>query len=150
MGVAQTYLRAAGLGAVTGLRSMTAVAALSRSAGGPAATLVPLLALGELVVDKLPQTPNRTAPGALAFRAVMGGVAGALVCGPKADRRIGFALGAGAAVAAAFVGLRVRLAVDAADGLPDPVAGLVEDALAVGAGLLLTTSSTPSTSPCAK
>ncbi len=59
------YLRALGIGAVSGLRSMTGPALTRIRAGGAPALVLPLLALGELVVDKLPGVPPRTAPPAL-------------------------------------------------------------------------------------
>src|SRR5688500_8227389 len=63
-------LRAAALGAASGVRSTAGVTAVALGSGaldrGPAARLhrarplVALLALGELVADKLPVTPPRT------------------------------------------------------------------------------------------
>ena len=83
------------LGFVTGMRAMTAMAVLcwfayrgDLSLDGTwafwAAKLVTaiiftVLALGELVVDKLPKTPNRTAPGPLLARVIFGGLVGAIV-----------------------------------------------------------------------
>ena len=74
------------LGMMTGLRTMTPIAIVcwfaylghlplegtwAGWAGKLAAVvLFTLLALGELVADKLPKTPNRTAPGPLAARLV--------------------------------------------------------------------------------
>src|SRR5256714_5839298 len=45
----------------------------------PAVIVLTLLALAELVADKLPQTPSRTAPVGLIARLVTGGLAGACV-----------------------------------------------------------------------
>src|ERR1700753_3526053 len=82
-----------GIGIVAGLRSMPAPAAASGAArlgwihlGGShlafmgslvAVWTLSILALGELVNDKLPNTPSRTAPGPLAGRLVMGALAAA-------------------------------------------------------------------------
>src|SRR5580698_4666574 len=41
------------------------------------AVIVSLLAIAELVNDKLPKTPNRTTPGPLGARIAMGGLSGA-------------------------------------------------------------------------
>ena len=138
MNASASYLRAVGIGLVTGLRSQTGPAAVRLRHGGPAALVLPLLALGELVVDKLPGIPPRTAPPGLALRIGLGGFAGASLAGGKGDRRVGFVLGAAGALAGAYLGLRLRTAAVAKSGLPDPVVALAEDAVAVGAALLLT------------
>src|SRR5260370_18700453 len=83
------------LGLVTGMRSMTAIAVLcwfayrgdlsldgtwaSWAAKLVTAIIFTVLALGEFVADKLPKTPNRTAPGLLLVRGVVGGLVGAIV-----------------------------------------------------------------------
>jgi uncharacterized membrane protein len=82
------------LGVVTGMRCMTAMAALCWAAW---LQLVPehgwaiwisylavaivftLAALGEYVADTLPRTPSRTAPGPMVCRIVVGALVGALV-----------------------------------------------------------------------
>ncbi len=137
MKASEGYLRALGIGAVSGLRSMTGPAATRIRGGGAAALVLPLMALGELIADKLPGIPPRTAPPSLAVRALAGGFAGASLVGDEGDERIGFALGAAGAVAASFLGLNVRRAAHDATGLPDPLIAVVEDAVAVTAGLLL-------------
>src|SRR5258707_15218866 len=83
------------LGFVRGMRSMTAIAVLcwfayrgdlpldgtwaSWAAKLVTAIIFTVLALGEYVVDKLPKTPNRTAPGPLFVRVMIGGLVGAIV-----------------------------------------------------------------------
>ena len=55
-------------------------ASLLKSMASPkAANALRLMALGELVGDKLPKTPNRTAPLPLAGRAALGGLCGAVI-----------------------------------------------------------------------
>src|SRR4051812_11199552 len=84
---------ALGIGFVAGLRSLTAPTAVSWAAflgwlnlqGSPlafmgsrwAVVIYTLLALLEYVADLLPRTPNRTTPGPLITRIVLGGVSGA-------------------------------------------------------------------------
>jgi len=131
---ASTYARALGIGAVAGMRSMTAPAATLSARDHPFAGLAVAAAAGELVVDKLPLTPPRTLPGPLAVRALAGGLAGGAVAARHEDSRaLGFAAGAAAAVASAFIffELRRRLTEDA--GVPDVAVALAEDALAVWA-----------------
>ncbi len=83
------------IGFVAGLRSMTAPAVVSWGAhlgwlalkGSPlgflsspvAAGIFTLAALGELVADQLPTTPNRTAPVGFGARIVTGGFCGAAI-----------------------------------------------------------------------
>ena len=45
----------------------------------PAVAIFTVLAIVELVADKLPQTPSRTAPPGLIARIVMGGLTGACI-----------------------------------------------------------------------
>jgi uncharacterized membrane protein len=84
------FLLAIGIGIVAGLRSLTAPAAVAWGAhlnwlnlhGSPlafmgstaAVAIFSLLAIGELVADKLPMTPKRTAPAPLMVRIVIGGL----------------------------------------------------------------------------
>ncbi len=68
-----------------------------------------LLALGELVSDKLPKTPARTAPLGLSGRLIMGGLGGAICAtamqGPEME---GILLGASCALVGAFAGYMIR------------------------------------------
>ncbi len=147
------YLRAFGIGAVAGLRSMTAPALFSyvtshrdepRVAGDPlgrlstprvAGTLC-ALAVGELIVDKLPNTPSRTLPPSVVFRALSGGIIGAALCAEAGrSRTAGALLGVAGALTTTYGAYHLRQATDQKTGLPDPVVALVEDAIAIGAGL---------------
>jgi uncharacterized membrane protein len=139
---------AAGLGAVTGLRSMTALAALSRElsdrrrlprtatrleawlAEDTVAIALSGLALGELVADKFPGIPDRVSPGPLFGRALIGALVGAVAAGGE-DRALGVVVGGGAAVVAAYVGWLARREAGRASLLPDAVFALAEDAVAV-------------------
>jgi uncharacterized membrane protein len=125
-------------GAVSGLRSMTGPATALR-AGWPAwARVLPVLAIGEYVADKLPFTPSRTTVGPLLFRALSGGFVGSVLAERAGeDRRLGAALGAAAAVAAAYLGVAYRSAASQAK-VPPVIAALIEDAVAVGLGLAVT------------
>lgn len=140
------------IGVVAGLRSMTAPAVVSWGArlgwihleGTPLAFLgyaatpwiVSVLALAELVADQLPKTPSRKTPGPFGARIVMGALCGAAL-GATADQTLG---GIVAGVLGAVVGtlggyeFRVRLARAAGRDLP---IALLEDAIAVGGGLLI-------------
>lgn len=99
-----------------------------------AATVVTPMALGELVADKLPSTPHRTEPGGVAARAVSGAVSGAALGG---GRSMAPALaGAAGAIAATYIGHRIRTRLSKSLGRDWPVAG-VEDVLAIGGAFLV-------------
>ncbi len=136
------------MGAVAGLRSLTAPALLSYAASRDEETNsgnlfasrgavigLGLLAVGELIGDKLPNTPNRTEPAGLAARVVSGAVCGGIVSSKyKKSVPIGIALGALAAVGAAYAGQTVRRAISKETGVPSSIIGAVEDAVAIGIG----------------
>jgi len=142
------------LGFIDGLRSMTAPALICWAAylgwlhfagtklaflGHPAALIVvTLLAIGELVADKLPHTPARTAPVGLTARIVLGGACGAAIAiakGMSLPPAVGVAcIGA---VAGAFGGYQARHALVSRGHLPDFAVALGEDLFAIFGGLLL-------------
>src|ERR1044071_10492452 len=89
-----TLLFAFLIGLCAGLRSLTPPAAvawavylgwltlarpLSLVGAVPAVVILTLLAVGEIMFDKLPNAPNRTAPPGLIGRIVTGGFTGACV-----------------------------------------------------------------------
>jgi uncharacterized membrane protein len=69
-------LRSALLGCAAGARSMTPLAALAATKPGWIRFAAGAAALGELVADKLPQTPSRLKPAPLAGRLLTGALAG--------------------------------------------------------------------------
>jgi uncharacterized membrane protein len=142
-----------GIGVIAGLRSMTAPAVVSWAAqwkwldlgqsplaflgSTVAAYLLAAGAIVELIVDKLPKTPPRTALPGLVARIVLGGLSGAALCAAANQSMvIGGLLGAVGGVAGAYGGyaLRTRLS----QALKSPlVAALIEDAIAIGGGLFI-------------
>ena len=147
------YLFALLIGVVAGLRAMTAPAVVSWAAccgwlqldGTWLAFLgyrwtpwiLTLLALGELVTDQLPSTPARTVPVSFATRIVSGALTGAALGLAGGVPWIG-ALVAGAigAVIGTLGGRAARAKLAAAFGRDRPAA-LVEDAVAIGAAVLI-------------
>jgi uncharacterized membrane protein len=145
--------KALGLGAISGLRSMSGPASVARAArdgrlpldgtrlsflASPrVAKLLTVFQAGEMVGDKLPATPSRTSLPPLLGRAGSGALVGAAV---SEDGRsvAGALLGAGTAVAAAFGGEQLRAAIGQTTGAPDALVALAEDAvvLTVAARLL--------------
>ena len=103
----------------------------------PAIAITSLLAIGELVADKLPSIPNRTEPGSLAARAVSGALCGAALCAAaKESAGAGAVLGGLGAVAGAFAGYEIRRKAVRALEAPDFTVALAEDAVAIGSAAL--------------
>jgi uncharacterized membrane protein len=147
-GFVMVFLLAFLIGLFVGLRSLTAPAVTAWAAylgwlklHSPLAWmssvvtvgLFSLLALGELVADKLPKTPSRTAPPGLIARIVLGALCGACIA-MVGDQGIviGAILGVVGALVGCFGGYQVRKRLVAALGTPDYVVALVEDAIAIG------------------
>jgi uncharacterized membrane protein len=146
------YLLALLLGLVAGLRAMTAPALVSWATylgwldlsgtwlaflGNVWARLIlTIFAIVELITDQLPSTPSRTVPVQFGARIATGALSGAAV-GASGGAIIGGLL---AGVAGAIIGtlggraFRARLAT--AFGADRPAA-LIEDAVAIGAALLI-------------
>ncbi|MGH7782490.1 MAG: DUF4126 family protein [Candidatus Binatia bacterium] len=95
-----------------------------------------VIALAELVADKLPQTPSRTAPPGLIARIVMGGLTGACVTASGAQAVfLGAMLGAIGGVVGCFVGYKARTESVKALGTRDMNVALVEDIIAIAGSL---------------
>ena len=142
------------LGCVAGLRSLTAPAVVCWAAhfgwlhlagtklafmNHPATLIIfTVLAAVELVVDKLPRTPARTAPTGLTARIVLGGLSGAAVgAGVGINPYLGAAVACIGALTGAFAGYNVRRTL-VLRHLPDFSVALTEDVIAVLGGLLIT------------
>jgi uncharacterized membrane protein len=135
------------LGMTVGLRTMTAMAVLCWFAwmqllpqhgwafwvGSLVSVIVfTACAVGEYVVDTLPTTPSRTAPGPLIARIVFGGLVGVLAAHAVIEPAVGGAIfGVIGALIGAFGGVRVRLYWSKAIGKDLPVA-LMESGIALG------------------
>ncbi len=140
------------LGLANGLRTFTPITVLCWFAwrGGlpmdgtwaawtlrlPVALVLTVFALGEFVGDKLPRTPNRTAPGPLAARLIFGALTGS-ICATAMRGPIwqGALLGALGALVGAFAGFTIRRDIVHKLGCPDWPIALVEDACAVLASM---------------
>ena len=139
------------IGLFAGLRSLTAPAAtawaahlgwlklerpLSLIGSLPSVVIFTLLALGELVADKLPKTPNRTSAVPLIARIVMGALTGACVASGGGQSAIaGAALGILGSLVGAFGGYQARTRLVKALGAPDIYVALLEDLVAVAGSL---------------
>lgn len=147
-----TLLLALGIGIVAGLRSALAPAVVAWAAnlgwlnlhGSPlafmgtkwAVGIFTVFALIELVYDKLPGTPSRTAAPGLTARIVTGGLSGACVAlGGGAAPWLGALAGALGGIAGAFGGYHARAGLDRALRVPDFVIAILEDVAAIGLGV---------------
>jgi uncharacterized membrane protein len=146
------FLLALGIGIVAGLRSLTAPAvvawgahlnwlnfhdsALAFMGSTTAVAIFSLLAIGELIADKLPATPKRTAPAPLIARIITGGLCGACLCAAAAKALLAGALVGGiGGVIGAFLGYNIRRRLDL--HIKDVVVAVCEDVVAVGLALFL-------------
>lgn len=145
---------ATAIGIVAGLRSITAPAVIAWAAhlgwlhlqGTPlgfmastgAVTIFSLLAIGELIADKLPTVPKRTALAPLVVRMFTGGLCGAcLFVAANQSAALGALSGAVGAVVGAFSGYEIRKRLVAQLGIADILVAFPEDLIAIGLALLV-------------
>jgi uncharacterized membrane protein len=142
-----TLLLAFLIGFFAGLRSLAAPAAtawavrlgwlkleglLALIGSIPSVAIFTLLAIVELVTDKLPGTPNRTSPLGLIARIVTGTLTGACVAaGGGQGIPVGALLGAVGGVVGCFGGYQARTRLVKVLGAPDIYVALLEDLVAV-------------------
>ena len=137
---------------MAGLRSLTAPAVVAWGAhlnwlnldGSPlafmgsttAVAILSVLAIGELIADKLPMMQKRTAPAPLMARIVTGGLCGACLCAATGQSLIvGAVLGGIGGVIGAFLGYDFRRRLDL--HIKDFLVAICEDVVAVGLALFL-------------
>lgn len=135
------------IGLFAGLRSLTPPAAtawaahlgwlklrspLSWVGATPAAVIFTALAIFELVNDKLPKTPSRTAPPGLIARIVTGAFTGACVAMAGGQGLAhGAIVGIVGALVGTFGGYQVRTRLVKALGTPDYVVAVLEDLVTI-------------------
>jgi uncharacterized membrane protein len=141
-----SYVPPTVLGVANGLRSLLPLAVLALSSPAtiedpvlrvvtrpPVPIVLALAAGGELIADKLPNTPSRLSPLGLASRLVMYGRARGNA--GRSDRRhfapLSAACGVVGAAAGAWTGDNVRHQRGVTTGLPDPHFAVLEDAVSV-------------------
>jgi uncharacterized membrane protein len=146
------FVLAVGIGIVAGLRSLTAPAVVAWGAhlgwlnlqGSPlafmgstvAVAIFSVLAIGELIADKLPMMSKRTAPAPLMARIITGGLCGGCLCAAAGQSLIaGVVLGGIGGIAGAFLGYGIRRSLDL--HVKDLVVAVCEDVIAVGLALFL-------------
>jgi uncharacterized membrane protein len=106
----------------------------------PAVLLLSLLAIGELVADKLPSTPSRTAALGLTGRILTGALTGACVAAGAGQSAVfGAILGVGGGLVGCFAGYQARIRTARAFGVGDLPVALLEDAIAIAGALWVVT-----------
>src|ERR1044072_2258368 len=104
----------------------------------PALIILTLLDIGKIIFDKLPNTPNRTAPAGLIGRIVTGGLTGACVSlGGGQSAYVGAGLGVIGGIVGCFAGYRARARLVKSLRLPDFNIALLEDLIAIGGSLFI-------------
>ncbi|TSD66836.1 DUF4126 family protein [Inquilinus sp. KBS0705] len=149
------FTQAAGLGLIAGMRTFIAPAVISHMYSRhpskklrkskldflqtiTTSKIFKVLAAGELIGDKLPTAPNRTAAPGLIGRALSGAVAGAAVYRVAGKNMVvGSLIGSAAAVASTFGCFFLRKALAKTKIIPDALVGGIEDALAISAGIAI-------------
>jgi len=138
------------IGLVAGQRGITPLAVIATATRrGEIPTQLPLQSLlqnpliaagtaafaaAEMAGDKMKTAPDRVVPIGLAVRSVTAAYAGAALA-PKDKRVLGAAVAVGSALAASYLGWRLRCAAMRRYG--QTTTGFVEDAIVFGAGLAI-------------
>lgn len=146
-----TLLLAFLIGLFAGLRALTAPAATAWAAhlgwlklqgvlaligSTPSVAIFTILAVLELVADKLPKTPSRTSPPGLIARIVMGGLTGACVAAGGGEGAVlGAVLGIVGGVVGCFGGFQARRRLVKSLRTPDIYVALLEDLVAIAGSL---------------
>ena len=143
------FILAIGIGIVAGLRSLTAPALVAWAAylgwlnlqaspfafmgSTTAVAIFSVLALGELVADKLPKAPKRTAIAGLLARIAMGGLCGTSLCAAVGESLLaGALLGGTGDVIGAFLGYETRKRLVNNLHIKDFFVAICEDFVAIG------------------
>ncbi len=140
------------IGVVAGLRAMTAPAAVAWAAQSGAIMLdgswlawlgyrftpwiLTLLAVGELISDKLPTTPSRKVPVQFGTRIAMGALSGGAVAAPAGWVLAGVVAGMIGAIVGTLGGAAARGALARRIGRDTPAA-VIEDIVAIAGAALI-------------
>jgi uncharacterized membrane protein len=146
------YLQSFCIGIIAGMRSISAPALVSNYladkqsveidkssfrflASQNTANVLTLLAIGEMIADKLPIVPDRISPVPLIGRGISGGICGAALCIAEDERpEIGALAGLTGAIISTYGFYYLRGKLSENTGIPNLLLGLAEDALAVKGG----------------
>jgi uncharacterized membrane protein len=146
------YVLALLIGAIAGLRAMTAPLAIALAAhfgwldlSGTfleflgykwTPVILAVAAIGELITDQLPSTPSRKVPIQFGTRILMGAATGGAIGVAAGSLWMGAIIGAIGAIIGTLGGSAARGKMAAAFGKDRPAA-LIEDAVAIGGAALI-------------
>ena len=100
--------------------------------------LLTLLAVAELIADKLPKTPARTAPPGLIARVVLGCFCGVALATSAGGKLLVLAIvGVVGALIGTFVGYKTRHILVFREHIPAFAVAIAEDVIAVAGSLLI-------------
>jgi len=153
--ITHPFWQVLGIGALAGMRSSAAPVIASQilshhqnkrlgksplkfMQSGRVSKTLRAMAISEVIIDKLPSTPNRINVTGLIGRGLSGALAGASIY--KAiggNTAMGAALGGAAAIASSFGSFYLRRDAVKKTRIFDPIIGAIEDALVIGAGAAL-------------
>ncbi len=151
--ITHPFWQALSLGALAGMRSAAAPAITSHilshhhsnsltlsklgfMQSNKVAGVLKVLAVGELIGDKLPNTPNRIKPAGVIFRCLAGSLSGASIYKATGNNPyVGALIGSAAALGSTFGSYYLRKGTVAKTKIMDPIIGALEDALVIGAGV---------------
>ena len=148
------FVVAIGIGFVAGLRSLLAPAVIAWAAhlgwlnlhgslfafmeSTAAVAVFSIFAIGELIADKLPNTPKRTAPAPLLARLLLGALSGASLFAAAGKLLIiGALLGATGGLIGAFVGYQIRRRLVNNLHVKDLFVAICEDLIAIALACFL-------------
>ncbi len=154
MSDSQVFAGAALMGTVAGMRSMTAPAVVSRIGGAAGISadktgidflhspvlprVMAILAVGEVIADKLPFVPSRITPFPLVGRAISGAISGAALCSSKRRSPLAGAIfGAAGAIAGSYAAYALRKRIGQTLHVPDTLVAIAEDLLAISTGNMI-------------
>jgi len=143
----------AGLGVLAGMRATSAPAITSHilshhhsknlthsplrfMQSNTVATVLKVLAVGELIGDKSPTAPNRIKAGGVIGRCLSGALAGASIYKASGNSPyLGALIGSSVACMSTYVSFYLRKATVKNTHIIDPLIGALEDSLVIGAGI---------------
>ena len=157
-GAMSIYILVFLIGVVAGLRAMTPLAVTSWAASlgwlnlqdtwlaffGFAYTpyILSILAIGELIVDKLPATPSRKLPMPFVARIAVGAICGGAIGFAGGSLLVSLVAGMIGALVGTLGGAELRSRLTRANGGKDFPVALLEDAIAIGGAILILSSAT--------
>lgn len=153
-----SFIKAKVLGVMSGMRTTAglfftnSLVSNSHSKSGlvrflqkkPVTAGITLMGMTELVIDKLPGTPDRIAKGGIIFRTAAGALCGAAIYQADGKKAItGAVIGSFAALASTYLFFYGRKTLGERTGIKDHFIGAAEDALAIAGGIVLVKTKKP-------